>query len=157
MCHPQCRASVWESASTTNHFFEDLAYSRGCKKGMPNYVHHSLHSNPYAWCANSHHGNLINLICGLLALWYLPLPMPFSHSWVSLLAPWCVFLWIMSFHSSQITFSTASTSAPFCKRTSTTSLCPFRADINKGVASFWGIQHVQQMQTQKRGWSGNKC
>ena len=42
------------------------------------------------------------------------------------------------------------TSAPFCSKTSTTSLHPFFADMYKGVAPSWGIQHVQQMQIHKK-------
>ena len=67
------------------------------------------------------------------------------------------FLWIMCVHSSQITSQVAFTSAPFWRRISTTSLHPSCADACKGVMPSWGVQHGQQMQTHKRGWSANKC
>ena len=70
---------------------------------------------------------------------------------------WHAFLWIVSFHSSQITSKAAFTSAPFWRRISATSLCPECADVYKGVAPSWGFPHGQQMQKHKRGWSANKC
>ena len=77
--------------------------------------------------------------------------------WSSFLPLWHASLCIMSIHSSQITSQATCTSAPLWRRISTTSFHPSCADANKGVAPFWGIQHVQQMQTHKRGWSANKC
>ena len=77
--------------------------------------------------------------------------------WPSFLPTWHAFLWITSVHSSQITSQAAFTSAPLWRRISTTSLHPFCADANKGVAPSWGIQHGEQMQAHKREWSPNKC
>ena len=77
--------------------------------------------------------------------------------WLSFLLPWQTFPWIVSVHSSQITLLAAFTSAPFCRRISTTSLHPSCADTYKGVRPSWGAQHGQQMQTHKRGWSANTC
>ena len=67
--------------------------------------------------------------------------------WPSFLSPWHTFLWIKSVHSSQITVLEAFTSAPFWRRMSTTSLCPWNADVYKGVRSSWGVQHGQQTNT----------
>ena len=77
--------------------------------------------------------------------------------WPSFLPPWHVFVWITSVYSWQITSQTAFTSAPFWRRISTTSLHPSCADTCRGVGRSYGIQHCQQMQTHKRGWSENKC
>ena len=72
------------------------------------------------------------------------------------LAPSHTFLWIRSLHSSGITFLGRFTSAPFCSKTSTTSLCPFSADMCKGVAPSWWIQYIQQMQTHKKKMVGKQ-
>ena len=97
---------------------------------------------PYSWTIGSIWSAIANAIPTLC---------------ISFLAPWYAFPSMISLHSSQITFSGASTSAPFCKRTSTISLQPFRADTNKGVAPSWGMQHDQQMQRNKSGLSENNC
>ena len=69
---------------------------------------------------------------------------------------WHAFFWITSTHCSQITSQAVFTSAPFWRRISTTSLCPWNADVNKGVEPSWGVHHGQQVQTHKRGWSRSK-
>ena len=77
--------------------------------------------------------------------------------WPSFLPPSHAFIWITSLHSSQITLLAAFTSAPFWRRISTTSLCPWNADVYKGQRPSWGINHGQQMQKHKKTWSANKC
>ena len=103
--------------------------------------------------------SIVKLIHGQLAQCNLPLPlpMPFPTLKPSFLPPWHAFLWITSVHPSQITSQATFTSAPFWRRISATSLCPLYADMNKGVAPSWEINHGQQRQTHKRGWSPNKC
>ena len=90
--------------------------------------------------------NIVKLIHGQLAQCNLPLPlpMPFPTLKPSFLPPWHAFLWITSVHPSQITSQVAFTSAPFWRRISATSLCPWNADVYKGLRPSWGINHGQQ-------------
>lgn len=57
-----------------------------------------------------------------------------SITYISFQIPSRTFLFIHSLHSPENTFLAAFTLAPFCSRTFATSLCPYCADMYKGVA-----------------------